>query len=92
MRGSVNVSHKGRCDMLRIEDWDQLEDPRGHQTRHVLLANIRREAPDRVCGLCSYSLITNHVCTLSIKNSVAKHCDDCCQKLKFNYEGGRNKL
>ena len=81
--------HEAQCDMLRIGDWDQLEDPSGHQARHVLLANIRRTAPDRVCGLCSYFLITNHDCSLSIKNTIAKHCDSCCQKLKINYGGGR---
>jgi len=88
----VNVSHVGgNDDMLRIGDWDQLEDPKGHQARHVLLANIRRESPDRVCPLCSYNLSTNHVCSPSIKNQndVANHCDDCHQKLRFIRKEGR---
>ena len=79
------IEHKDNCDMLKVGDWDQLEDPKGHQTRHVLLANIRRDAPDRVCGLCSYNIVTNHNCFPSIKNSVAKHCDDCCRKLQLSY-------
>ena len=82
-------SYEGQDDMLRIGYWDQLKDPKGHQARHVLLANIRRASPDRVCGLCSYSLITNHKCSLSINNNVVKHCDDCCRNLEVNYGGGR---
>ena len=85
----VNISgglHEHTCDMLRIRAWDHLEDPRGHQARHVLLANIRREAPDRVCSLCSYNLISNHKC--SLKNTIAKHCDDCCKELNLT-RGGR---
>ena len=88
----VNVNHVGgHDDMLRIGDWDQLEDPKGHQARHVLLANIRREAPDRVCDVCSYNLFTNHPCSDSIKNQrdVANHCDDCCQKLRFIRKEGK---
>ena len=57
-----------------------LEDPRGHQARHVLLANIRRTAPDRVCSLCSYNLISNHNCSLPNRHTIAKHCVDCCKK------------
>ena len=85
----VNLLHDHCCDMLRLGDWDQLEDPRGHQARHILLANIRRTAPDRVCSLCSYNLITNHKCSLSSKNTIAKHCDDCCKQL--NLTGGGRK-
>ncbi len=36
-------------DMLRVGDWTVLEDPTNHQARQVILANIRRAAPDRAC-------------------------------------------
>ena len=62
-------SHEVYCDMLRIGNWDKLDNPSDHQARHVLLANIRRTAPDRFCESCSYEI--QHSCPLS---TVQKHC------------------
>ena len=68
-------------DMLRVGDWDKLEDPEGHQLRHILLAKIRRDSPDRVCQLCSYNLSASHHCSSSSKKT---HCEECCKKAKRN--------
>ena len=71
-------SHDAHCDMLRIGNWDKLDDPSSHQARHVLLANIRRTDPDRFCESCSYEI--QHSCPLS---TVQKHCVLCCDTLKL---------
>ena len=88
----VRGCHEDSSDMLRLGDWYNLDDPKSHQARHVLLALIRREAPDRACGICAYNLVNNHQhnCSLLIKDSVSKHCDECCQKLK-SYYGAEEK-
>ena len=71
----------GPNNMLRVGDWDKLEDPEGHQLRHILLAKIRRDSPDRVCQLCSYNLSASHHCSSSSKKT---HCEECCEKAKGN--------
>ena len=63
--------------MLRAGLWHNIEDPAGHEVRHVVLANLRKAAPDRVCQLCLYQL--SHTCSLS-DFGVMKHCQECCNK------------
>ena len=58
---------------LRLGDWSDLEDPAGHEALHIILANIRKSAPDRVCPSCSYLLV--HNCP-DFKGQ--KHCEECC--------------
>ena len=64
------VRGKGK---LKVGDWSNLADPASHETRHIILANIRRSAPDRVCPNCSYLL--THSCPDS---KGQKHCEECC--------------
>ena len=75
----VNVDvEDGKDDMLRVGVWTKLADPHEHQARHVLLASLRRAAPDRVCKVCSYNL--QHNCALSTHT---RHCDKCCDDVKL---------
>ena len=74
----VNVNaDKHRDDMLRVGIWTKLDDPSEHQRRHVLIASLRRSAPDRVCQVCSYML--QHSCS---KHTGTKHCTTCCDEVK----------
>ena len=78
----VNVDvEDGKDDMLRVGDWTKLEDPTSHQARHVLIASLRRAAPDRVCQACSYML--QHSCPLPTNT---KHCAQCCDDVKLKTE------
>ena len=61
---------------LRVGAWDSLDDPAYHKARHVILANLRKAAPERVCTLCSYSLL--HDCP-NYEFGVMLHCKDCCK-------------
>ena len=69
-----------RDDMLRVGVWDKLEDPTEYQRRHILIASLRRAAPDRVCQMCSYVL--QHSCTLSNHTGIM-HCAKCCDDVKL---------
>jgi len=70
-------------DMLRVGDWRHLADPTEHQARHIILANLRRAAPDRVCLLCSYNMASKHECRLPSRDKriLKTHCKDCCQEI-----------
>ena len=68
-------------DMLRVGDWRQLKDPADHQARHIILANLRRAAPDRTCLLCSYNMASRHDCPISVDKTVKTHCKTCCLEL-----------
>lgn len=67
-----------RDDMLRVGIWDKLDDPSSYQQRHILIASLRRSAPDRVCQMCSYMI--QHSCPLSTNT---KHCAKCCDDIKL---------
>jgi len=71
----TNVSDGHLSRKLRVGVWSQLDDPAGHEARHVVLANLRKAAPDRVCQLCSYNLL--HNCSLT-DFGATQHCKECC--------------
>ena len=75
---NVNVD-KDRDDMLRVGVWTKLPDPSDYQRRHVLIASLRRVAPDRVCQVCFYML--QHSCPLA-KHTATKHCATCCEDVE----------
>lgn len=72
----TNISDGHLSRKLRVGVWSQLDDPAGHEARHVVLANLRKAAPDRVCRLCSYNIL--HNCSLT-DFGAAQHCKDCCK-------------
>ena len=83
--------------MLRVGIWHELEDPAGHEVRHVVLANLRKAAPDRVCQLCLYQL--SHTCSLTDFGAM-KHCQECCdmadqlhkEKMAKEYKEALNRM
>jgi len=71
----TNISEGHLSRKLRVGVWSHLDDPAGHEARHVVLANLRKAAPDRVCQLCSYNLL--HNCSLT-DFGATQHCSECC--------------
>jgi len=71
----TNISDGHLSRKLRVGVWSHLDDPAGHEARHVVLANLRKAAPERVCRLCSYNLL--HNCSLT-DFGAAQHCKECC--------------
>jgi len=71
----TNISEGHLSRKLRVGVWSHLDDPAGHEARHVVLANLRKAAPDRVCRLCSYYLL--HNCSLTDFGGI-QHCKECC--------------
>merc|ERR1740128_1504242 len=71
----TNISEGHLSRKLRVGVWSHLDDPAGHEARHVVLANLCKAAPEKVCRLCSYNLL--HNCSLS-DFGAAQHCKECC--------------
>jgi len=71
----TNISEGHLSRKLRVGVWSHLDDPAGHEARHVVLANLRKAAPEKVCRLCSYNLL--HNCSLT-EFGAAQHCSECC--------------
>ena len=64
---------------LRVGIWSDLDDPVAHERRHVILANLRQAAPDRVCPSCFYHPLQQHTCVLT--SDYGKHyCKECCDQ------------
>ena len=84
---NVNVDQR-RDDMLRVGAWDKLDDPTEYQNRNILIASLRRAAPDPVCQMCSYVL--QHSCTLSDHTGI-KHCAKCCVDVKLKVKNKKNE-
>ena len=71
----TNISHGSSNSKFRVGTWDPL-DKANDESRHAVLADLRRVDPDRVCHLCSYLL--RHKCPLTDHFGVMQHCRDCC--------------
>ena len=79
--GKPRVTNISDDRKLRVGLWRHLDDPHDHEARHLVLANLRKAAPDRVCPRCSYNL--KHNCMYS---QACGECQECCdetQKLKY---------
>lgn len=70
---------------LCVGDWSNLEDPVDHEARHIIIADIRKVAPHKVCHTCSYLL--SHVCP-DFRGH--EHCAECCHVISA--EEAYNKL
>ena len=87
----TNISDGHLSRKLRVGVWSHLDDPAGHEARHVVLANLRKAAPEKVCRLCSYNLL--HNCSLT-DFGAAQHCKECCSvanKLQMSKVTGEYK-
>merc|ERR1712110_343499 len=71
----TNIQYGCSSNKVRVGIWDHLDDPADHETRHAVLADLRKADPDRVCQLCSYLL--RHKCSLT-DFGAPLHCKDCC--------------
>jgi len=63
---------------LRVGIWSDLDDPVAHERRHVVLANLRQAAPERLCTSCFYHPLQQHTCVLTTE--YGEHCQDCCDQ------------
>ena len=71
---NVDVATKG---MIKVGNWDQLEDPVALEAHHVALAKIRKTDPHRICQTCDYLLA--HECPgVDGSDNSERHCEECC--------------
>ena len=74
--GKPRITNTNDGKKLQVGAWDSLNDPAYHKARHVILANLQKAAPERVCMLCYYSLL--HDCP-NYEFGIMLHCKDCCK-------------
>ncbi|MCP4114993.1 MAG: hypothetical protein GY737_06215, partial [Desulfobacteraceae bacterium] len=71
---NVDAATRG---MIRVGNWDHLEDSVALEAHHVALAKIRKNHPERICRTCDYLLV--HECP-DVNGSYhsERHCEECC--------------